>query len=200
MQDWWTYRLSDFLLFSPRTYYRMLEQHNQAIWPAQLAALALGVAMLRLLRKTGLRQGRVISGILGLLWVWVAWAFLWRKYAAINWAAAYIAPAFVLEGLMLLWWGVLRSQLGFRFTRSTGGLIGGGLAVVGLLLYPLLAPLAGRPLQQSEMFGLFPDPTAVASVGLLLLTASRLRWALLIIPLMWTVIAGLTMWALRAQP
>ena len=200
MQDWWTYRLSDFLLFSPRTYYRMLERHNQAIWPAQLVALALGVAILGLLRKPGVRQGRVISGILGLLWVWLAWAFLWQRYAAINWAAAYIAPAFVLEGLILLWWGVLRRKLSFRVTRSTGGVIGGGLAVLGLLLYPLLAPLAGRSWQQSEMFGVFPDPTVVASVGLLVLTASRMRWALLIIPLMWIVIAGATLWALRAQP
>ena len=28
MSEWWTYRLSNFLLFSPRTYYRLFELYN----------------------------------------------------------------------------------------------------------------------------------------------------------------------------
>jgi hypothetical protein len=30
MSEWWTYTLSDFLLFSPRVYYRLFELHNRA--------------------------------------------------------------------------------------------------------------------------------------------------------------------------
>ena len=45
MSEWWTYTLSDFLLFSPRTYYRLFEIYNAAIWPAQIVALGLGLAM-----------------------------------------------------------------------------------------------------------------------------------------------------------
>ena len=33
MSEWWTYTLSDFLLFSPRTYYRLFELHHRALWP-----------------------------------------------------------------------------------------------------------------------------------------------------------------------
>ena len=33
MSEWWTYHLSDFLLFAPRTYYRLFELYNAAIWP-----------------------------------------------------------------------------------------------------------------------------------------------------------------------
>ena len=33
MSEWWTYSLSDFLLFSPRTYYRLFELYNLAVWP-----------------------------------------------------------------------------------------------------------------------------------------------------------------------
>ena len=36
MSEWWTYTISDFLMFSPRTYYRMLERYNTAIWPGQI--------------------------------------------------------------------------------------------------------------------------------------------------------------------
>ena len=30
MSEWWTYRLSDFLMFSGATWYRLLELHNAA--------------------------------------------------------------------------------------------------------------------------------------------------------------------------
>jgi hypothetical protein len=33
MSEWWTYRLTSFLLFSPRTYYRTIERYNLEIWP-----------------------------------------------------------------------------------------------------------------------------------------------------------------------
>ena len=33
MSEWWTYRPSDFLLFAPRTYYRLFELYNAEIWP-----------------------------------------------------------------------------------------------------------------------------------------------------------------------
>jgi hypothetical protein len=43
MFEWWTYRFSDFLLFSADTYYRLFELYNQAIWPAHVLVVALGV-------------------------------------------------------------------------------------------------------------------------------------------------------------
>ncbi len=43
MSEWWTYTLSDFLLFSPRVYYRLLELHNHALWPAHLLTIARGL-------------------------------------------------------------------------------------------------------------------------------------------------------------
>ena len=33
MSEWWTYTLSDFLLFSPRTYHRLFELHNVVMTP-----------------------------------------------------------------------------------------------------------------------------------------------------------------------
>jgi hypothetical protein len=39
MPEWWTYTLSDFLLFSPRAYYRLIERHNAAVWPWQLGSV-----------------------------------------------------------------------------------------------------------------------------------------------------------------
>ena len=46
MSDWLSYAPQDFLLFSPRVYYRLIELHNEALWPLQVAALALGLLLL----------------------------------------------------------------------------------------------------------------------------------------------------------
>jgi hypothetical protein len=196
MPEWWSYDLSDFLLFSPRTYYRMLEHYNEAVWPGQFLPVGLGLGFLGLLWRPIASQGRLISGILALLWIWVSWAFLWQRYATINWAASYLVPLFALEALLLVWVGVARGRLSFRLRRDAVGLVGIALLVLSLAAYPLLAPLVGRPLAQAEIFGLAPDPTAIATVGLLLLAERRLRWDLLAVPILWLSLSGATLWAM----
>ena len=195
MPDWWTYRLSDLLLFSPRTYYRMVEHYNEAVWPSQFLAAAIGLVIHGLLRRPVASQGRIISGVLALLWIWVSWAFVWKRYATINWAASYFVPLFALEALLLLWIGVVRDRLTFRPGRDARRLLGISISLLSLAFYPLLAPLAGRPWWQAEIFGIAPDPTALATLGLLLLT-QRPRWDLLAIPMLWCAITGATLWAM----
>lgn len=48
MSEWWTYTLSDFLMSSPQTYWRLVERYNLAIWPAQMAGAASGLAIVML--------------------------------------------------------------------------------------------------------------------------------------------------------
>jgi len=199
MPEWWTYGLSDFLMFSPRTYYRLLEQYNRALWPAHLLALGLGLAILGLLRRPTAAQGRTISAILAWLWIWVCWAFIWKRYATINWVASYIVPVFAVEALLLLWIGVARGRLSFRLRRDAAGTIGIALFILALAFYPLLAPLSGRPWEQAELFGLAPDPTVIATLGLLLLLEGRLRWTLLTAPILWCLASGATFWAMESR-
>jgi len=196
MPEWWTYDPSDFLLFSPRTYYRLLEHHNRAMWPLQLLTSAMGLVILGSLRRPAAGQGRVISGILFLLWIWVSWAFLWKRYATINWAASYLVPLFVIEALLFFWIGVAGGRLSFCLRRSAAGILGVALFVFTLVFYPLLAPLAGRPWAQAEIFGLAPDPTVIGTLGLLLLLEGGVRWALLAVPILWCLASGATLWAM----
>jgi hypothetical protein len=199
MQDWWSYTLSDFLLFSPRTYYRMIERHNEAVWPAQLLTMALGIGILAALRRPSTTQGRIIAGTLALLWIWVAWAFLLHRYATINWAIKYVVPFFLLEALLLVWWGVIGAKLSFAVKSEASGRLGTALFVLSLLLYPALAAMFRRPWRQAEVFGIAPDPTVIATVGLLLLTNSRFRWGLLPVPILWCGIVAATLWAMSSQ-
>jgi hypothetical protein len=196
MPDWWTYSLSDFLLFSPRTYYRLLQRHNESMWPGQLVTMGLGFLILALLRHPSPRQSRVICIALALLWALVAWAFLWNRYASINWAVTYVVPGFLVEVLLFL--GLAARGVGpsFRMARSAAGIAGATLFILALVLYPALAPLAGRHWGQAEIFGITPDPTVIGTLGLLLLAEGRSTWMLLIVPIAWCLMSGATLWAL----
>jgi Family of unknown function (DUF6064) len=198
MPEWWTYSLADFLLFSPRTYYRLIERHNLALWPAQLLALALGAVIAGLLRRPKPARGRAIAAILAVLWAWVGWTFVAGRYATINWAASYFAWLFAAEVLLLGWLGVARASLRFRWRRDPAGLVGGALFVGSLALHPVLAPALGRGWTQSELFGIAADPTVLGTLGLLLMSegSPRPRTALLAAPLVWCLLGGATLWAL----
>ena len=198
MSEWWTYRLTSFLLFSPRTYYRLLELYNLAIWPAQLATVAIGLAIISLLTgKRGHRE-RIIAGLLAACWLWVAYAFHYQRYVQINWAASWFAAAFACEALLLVVVGVLAGRLVFRRVSAGTFLIAPSLVAISIVGYPLLAPLTGRPWTTAETFGVAADPTAIASVAVLALVRGRIRWLLLPIPLLWCAVAAATLWAMNA--
>ena len=114
MSEWWTYSLSDFLLFSPRTYYRLFELYNLAVWPGHVLALGLGLAVLVLWLRGGAWQGRAVSAVLAACWLLVAWAYLLVRYDTINWAGSYFAVAFAIEALLLAWTGLVRNRLALR--------------------------------------------------------------------------------------
>lgn len=198
MSEWWSYTLSDFLLFSARTYYRLFEIYNSEIWPAQILAIALGIAMLVYLFRTEAWQGRVVTTILAVCWLWVAWAFHIERYATINWAANYFAASFMIEAALLIWIGTIHDQLHFKPTGNASYLVGLGVFLFALVVQPLIGPITGRPWLQAEIFGIAPDPTVIATLAILLLASNRIGWMLLPIPIIWCGISGATLWAMEA--
>jgi hypothetical protein len=196
MSEWWTYTLADFLLFSPRTYYRLFELYNADLWPVQVLALALGVAILAVLRHGGAWRGRFVAAILAGCWIWVAWAFHWQRYASINWAAPYFAAAFAIEALLLISTGVMRNKLAFNAELAVTQRVGLGIFLFALIVQPLIGPLVGRDWAQAEIFGVAPDPTVLATLGILLLAAHRAFRGLLAIPLLWCALSGAVQWTM----
>lgn len=194
MSEWWTYRLSDFLMFEPRTYYRLFERINGELWPAPLLALALGVALLALAWRG--RAPRAALLLLVPAWLTVAVAFHWQRYAPINFLAPGYAWASVLEGALLLAAATGRAKWLSVGTDRTPDRLGLALLTGAVLLQPLLGPLHGRAWQGVELFGLAPDPTALATLGLVV--ALRGPWALLVIPVLLALASGATLWAMDA--
>jgi membrane associated rhomboid family serine protease len=151
---------------------------------------------------------------------------LLERYDTINWAARYFAIGFATQAALLVWTGVIRNRLRFAISDlqtplipakagiqspkrqpaisqnwipAFAGTSGAGMALFlyALVLHPLIAPLTGRPWTQAEIFGLAPDPTAVATLGMLL-TAGRPLWLLFVIPVLWCVLTGLTLWTMES--
>lgn len=216
MTEWWTYRLSDFLLFAPDTYRRLFELAHAQGWPwaqAAAAALGLGVGLCAARAPAQPRAAALACLLLGAAWAGAA-LFLGRHYATINWGAPALAAAFWLQAALLAARGVTglaTRQPGppprpptVRARRTGGWLI--GAAVAG---YPWLAPLQGQPWAQAELFALMPDPTVLATLGLWPLlrvgappqggaerAAALLWWLAWPIPLAAALVAGATLWAM----
>jgi hypothetical protein len=194
MSEWWTYRLSDLILFSPDTYYRTFALYHQRIWPAHLVVLAVLLLWAATMRRTvsPANRGRVAMLILASWWLWTGFQFHLASYATINWAARYLAAAFGVEACILLWHAARgRLELGFDTAR---------IALVALLVIAGMAPVAGlatgRGWDQVEVIGLTPDPTAVATIAVLVLTGPRAPRLALVIPVLSCLVGVLTLYAL----
>ncbi len=185
MSEWSTYTLADLLMFSARTYWRLLELYNLAVWPLHLATLALGLAIAWSACRG---DGRTAAVLLGLVWLWVAGAYHAQRYATISTAAPWFAAAFALQGMLLAGAGRVHVRAGRAAVVA--------IALV-LALWPLLAPLHGRPLTQAEVFGIAPDPTAALTL-VLLAFAPRGHALLWPVPLLWCAVSGATLWTMHA--
>lgn len=196
MSEWWTYRPSNFLLFAPRTYYRLIELYNAEVWPAHLVVLAALLGMLALAWHGARPAGRIVALLLALAWAFIAWRFHWRHYATINWAAAWFAAAFALQTVLLAG-AALGGALAYGGVDRPRRYAGLAIVVFALAVVPLAAPALGRPWTQIELAGLAPDPTALLTLGLLV-AARRAPWWLYPVPLLWCLVTGLTLWTMNA--
>lgn len=191
MSEWWSYTLSDFLMFSARAYWRQFELANRAGWPLQplviLTALAWSIAARRSRERSDTSRPVTRLGAAGLAvcWAAVAWIFLHRHYAAINWAARALVWAFALQAAAL---ALLAAAGGIQFAPpSPRRRI--GLALIGwsLLGQPLLGLALGRPWTQTEWLGIAPDATLIATLGYLTLLQPGSRRARIALRALWAV-------------
>ena len=163
MSEWWSYRLSNFLMFSPQVYHRLFETHNRSWWPLQLLALAFGAAVLLTMLRGGAIAARVATAAMGAAWIFIGWAFFMQRFADIHIGGTWMAAAFALQGLLLLGTAALSP---WRFARDAVARSGVVMFAFALLFWPLLAFIEERPWQQAEVFGLVPDPVSYTHLTL----------------------------------
>jgi hypothetical protein len=184
------------LPFTAEILFSSFEQYNRALWPLPVIAPALALALV-LLSLWPVRHGdKAIGALLALAWLWVGLGYFILRFAALDFVAPAYGAFFVLQALLLLWAAVVRNKLACRFTRDLFGWCGVALALAAALAWPLADGLWGHGWPSVRVVGLAPGPTAVFTLGMLLLGAGRTTPHLAIIPLLWTLIAGATAWIL----
>lgn len=200
MTEWWTYRPGDFLMFAPRTYWRLFELQNQTWWPMQWLLLPAGLAWLGWLVRGPASALRAGTGGLALAWAFVGWSFLHERYAPINGVMSWGAWGFALQALALALLATRRDvQVNADVAARRAGLLLCGWALLG---QPLLVLPFGRPWAQAEVFGLAPDPTVIATLGMLLWITSEpgpTRWlwrAAWVLALAWCAVSAATLWTM----
>jgi len=190
-----SYRLSDFILFSETVYYRQFELYNQAIWPLHTVAILFSLLIGYALWKMPVWAGRVMSGLLVVAWLWVAWEFLYQRFQQIHVVAEYYALGFVLQAGLLVWDGVIKNCL-TRCSTSQLRIMTGAMALfVALVLYPFTPFMTGRNGLQFEMFAITPDPTVLATLAILFIY--KAPKVLYVIPVIWVIVSGMTLFIIQ---
>lgn len=202
MNEWASYRLQDFIPFTADVYFRLLEGVGEAFWPLQFLTLALGgAALLWALNNRSWLAWLLVAP----LWIFVGVAFFMQRYAEINWAASYLGNAFFVQAALLALVPLFGGRKGEqKFGKSAPVFTGMAITLFGLLGLPLIAPLSGGSWYQAEVFGIHPDPTAIVTLGIVLVTLrGMLMWAMATIPMLWILLSSLTLLGLdvpRAAP
>ena len=195
MSEWWTYRLSDLILFSPDGYYRTFALYHHRTWPAHLLLLLVLVTAAIACRRMRdhATRGRVVMAIAAVSWLWIAIAFHLQAYASINWAAKYFAGAFLLQAALMAW---IAARRPIALDGSAARVLLGGIVLLALAA-PVVGVVTGRQWDQVEFLGVTPDPTAAATILLLRLSRPVPRVAL-VIPVASCLVGGLTLSALHS--
>lgn len=196
IDHWASYALVDFVPFTAEVYFRLIERINAAWWPLQLPAVALGLAALAFAWR-----GRARPALLLLVPAWAAGGAVFHlgHYVELNWAAAWFGGVFLAQAALLLGLA-LAGRVQERYPgRTPRDAVAAALALCGLVGYPAIALIAGHGWVRAEVFALHPDPTAVATLGVVLVAMRGVRAGLAaLVPLLWLAVATLTLVALDA--
>lgn len=178
------------LPFTPTEFLDGFAAYNEAVWPAQPIAWALGLLALAALVRNDDRLQRLTLSLLAAMWMWTGLAYHWLFFAEINPAAVAFGLLFMVQGASLLLLAV-RRPLRFRvaWRADARGFGGAALILYALLLYPLIDLSAGH-WPRMPAFGISPCPVTLFTLGLLLLGRPRPPARLFTIPFVWSLIGG----------
>lgn len=177
------------LPFTGDQFLDVFARYNLGVWPAQIAAYAVGVCMVILLLRPSRTASRVTETGLAAMWIWTGAAYHGLFFSQINKAALAFGALFVLQGLLLLH-AAIRDRLRFGISSGPLAWAGGALVLYAMALYPLAGVWAGHRYPELPMFGITPCPLTLFTFGLLLLTTAPVPRLLLVIPFLWSLIGG----------
>lgn len=175
------------LPFTVEQFLDVFRRYNDGVWPAQWVLILLALIAVAATFSRGGAASRIASLLIGVVWIWTGLVYHLSYFRVINTAALMFGVAFLLEGALIIWFGVLRTTL--RFEPRRNGATAAGLLLVGyaVVAYPLIGYALGHRYPSAPTFGV-PCPTTIFTFGLLLLAPAPRPRVLIIIPAVWALL------------
>ena len=170
-------------------FFALFVEYNKGVWPVQIVAYLLGLAMIFLIFVPARGRNRIIGVGLAAMWGWTGLVYFWEYFAKINQAAPLFGALFIAQAALFLYSSAIRGHEKFRVCDGARAWVGWPLIAYAMVLYPLLGLWTGHALEEVPMFGITPCPVTIFTLGLLLL-ARPMAWWLLAIPFLWSLVGG----------
>jgi len=172
--------------FTSEQFLDVFAAYNFALASTQWVFWLLTVAAIALIARPSAWSGRVISLILGAMWLWTGIVYHLYFFSAINPAAILFGIVFVAQGVVFLFLSG-KSRFSIRFTPQN--LFGVLLLIYGLVIYPILSEYFGYAYPRRPTFGT-PCPNTIFTFGLLMFLDRRPPFYLYAIPLLWALLGA----------
>ena len=178
------------LPFTREQFLGVFAGYNTAVWPVQIVAYLLGLAVVVAILRPSPLGHRFVAGALAAMRVWTGVVYHGLFFTRVNPAAWAFGALFVVQGSLFVIAGVVRRRLVFGHSVGFASVLGWVLMAYAAVIYPLLGQSSGHVYPAQPMFGITPCPVTLFTFGVLLLTLARIpRW-LLIIPAAWSLVGG----------
>lgn len=173
--------------FTTEQFFEVFEKYNSSIFPLQWIILLVGIVFLLIIHSHSIFKGKIIGSFLGLLWIWMGYAYHISFFTEINKAAWVFGGVFILQGILILIHSLFTNRINFNFTPNLNGYLAYFFILFGLIIYPLISNFSEGSLERTISLGL-PCPTTIMTFGFFMLTVDRFPKYLLIIPSLWAVV------------
>lgn len=175
------------LPFTVEQFLGIFREYNTSIFPLQFLFYFMALGAIILAFKKSNSSDKIISAILSFFWLWMGIVYHIVHFTTINKAAFIFGGAFIIQGLLIFYTGILRNKISFHFRPDAYGITGLLFIFYALIIYPLLNNVFGHIYPSSPTFGL-PCPTTIFTFSLFLWTDSKFPKILLIIPFLWSLV------------
>jgi hypothetical protein len=176
--------------FTSEQFLQLFKDYNQAIFPLQIIFNLIAIITILLCFSRKRYSDKIINSVLAFFWLWMGIVYHWIFFTSINKAAYVFGAAFIIQGILFLYYGFAKSNLRYRAKVTGTGLVSSVFIIFALIFYPLLGIKLGHVYPASPTFGL-PCPTTIFTFGILLWSDGKIPKVILFIPLLW-VLVGFT--------
>jgi hypothetical protein len=159
---------------------------NAAAWPMQIVWYLAAVAMTGLALWPVRRSSPLICVLAAAYFAWIGIAYFAWLMPGMHFSWLW-AAVFMLQAVLLVVAGVVRSDLVIRPRKDLASGLGAAFIAYALVGYPLIGLAGGHPLRTLPVFGLSPCATVVFFFGLLLWARPPAPKYVLLVPLAWSL-------------